>query len=85
MHDGVDAPERFARGVDKLDCRSGDRQIAAPPGDVSAGTLALGGNRFQSRQPRGIGTLTVQHQALIRTCEPARHRSADPGPAAGDD
>jgi hypothetical protein len=85
VHDGVDATERFARGADKLECRSGNRQIAAPPDDLCAGTLALGGNLFQSRQPRIVSALSMQHQALVRTCKPARHRSADPGPATGDD
>jgi hypothetical protein len=85
MHDGVDAAERFACGADKLDCRSGNRQIAAAPDDLRAGTLTLGGNRFQSRQPRIVRALSMQHQALVRTCKPARHRSADPGPATGDD
>jgi hypothetical protein len=85
MYNGVDATERFARGADELQCRSSNRKIAAPPGHISAGTFTLGGNRFQSRQPGTVSALSMQHQALVRTCKSARHRSADPGPAAGDD
>jgi hypothetical protein len=47
--------------------------------------LALRRNRFQSLEPRGIGPLSMQHQALIFRRQPARDRGSDPGSAAGDD
>ena len=50
-----------------------------------AGALAFRRDRFQPRQPCLVRALPVQHQALIRSGKPARHRRSDPGAAAGDD
>src|SRR5437879_5864834 len=85
MDDHVDAPERRARSANKLGCRAGICQVASAPRDVGAGPLTVHDDRFQSLEPCCVGSLPMQHQALIPGCQPARDRSSDPGPATGDE
>jgi hypothetical protein len=85
MDDRIDAAERRARCANQLGCRPGNGQIAAAARDIGAGTPTLLGDRLQSRKPCCVGTLSMQHQALIATRQPARDRSSNPDPASGDD
>jgi hypothetical protein len=84
MDDRIDASERGTRRGNKLGCRPGICQVSRAPRYIGAGTLTVRGDRFQSREPRRVGPLSMQHQALIPPCQPARDRSSDPGPASGD-
>jgi hypothetical protein len=85
MDDRIDAPERVARRANKLGRGPGIGEIAGAAHDIGAGTPTVRGDRVQSLKPRRVGPLSMQHQALIPRCQPARDRSSDPGPASGDD
>jgi hypothetical protein len=85
MHNRIDTPEGVARRANKLSRRSGRCEVAGVARDPGAGTLALRDDRVQSLEPRRIGPLSMQHQALIPPRQPARDRGSDPGSAAGDD
>jgi hypothetical protein len=76
MHDSVDRAERSARGANKFGRRPGLREISCGPFDLSAGTPALHAHRLQPLEPRPIGPLPMQHQAVI----PAASRRATAAP-----
>jgi hypothetical protein len=80
MDDRIDAPERGARRANKLGCRPGICQVASAPRHIGAGTLTVHGDHIQSLEPCNVGPLSMQHQALVPGCQPARDRSPDPGP-----
>jgi hypothetical protein len=85
MDDGVDIPQSFPRGLNKIGCGPGIGEIAAAPLNPRAGLLATHGSRLQSCEARRIRSLPMQHQACIRSGKPTRDRGANPGPRPGDD
>jgi hypothetical protein len=85
MNERVDAPECGSRRGNKLGCGPGIRQVASPPRDFSAGLLTVHGDRFQSLKPCLVLPLSMQHQAIIGSSQPARDRGSDPRAASGDD
>ena len=57
-------PNALARRANEFGCRSGLGQIAGAPSDLGAGALTVGRDRLQSLEPRRVGALSMQHQAL---------------------
>jgi len=85
MHNRIYRAEGGARGTDELGSRAGASEIAGAKRDLGAGALAFRRDRLQPLQPRRVGPLPVQHQALILTRKPPRDGGADAGSASGDD
>ena len=52
---------------------------------LGPGLLTFGGDVLQTRNPRGVASLAVQHQACVELGQTARHRGADSGPCSRND